>query len=78
MKGGKEMESENMVQGWAVRSVESHSDEPPKYFLDVNNAIAYRQQQRNRDLLLIELQPICVEQAEDLHQSRLRRTERTR
>lgn len=72
------MESDKMVQGWAVRSVENHSDEPPKYFLDVNNAIVYQQQQKNRDLLLIELQMICMEQAEDLHQSRLRRTERER
>ena len=72
------MGTEKTVQGWVVYSVDNHSDEPPKYFLDVNNAIAYRQQQRNRDLLLIELQPICVEQAEDLHQSRLRRTERER
>ena len=72
------MGTEKTVQGWVVYSVDNHSDEPPKCFLDVNNAIAYRQQQRNRDLLLIELQPICVEQAEDLHQSRLRRTERER
>lgn len=72
------MESGNMVQGWAVRSMESHGDEPPKYFLDVNNAIVYQQQQKNRNLLLIELQMICMEQTEDLHQSRLRRTERER
>lgn len=72
------MGTDKTIQGWAVHSVDSHSDELPKYFMDVNNAIAYRQQQRNRDLLLIELQPICVEQAEDLHQSRLRRTERER
>ena len=72
------MGTEKTVQGWVVYSVDNHSDKPPKYFLDVNNAIAYRQQQRKRDLLLIELQPICVEQAEDLHQSRLRRTERER
>ena len=72
------MESGNMVQGWAVRSVENRSDEPPKYFLDINNAIVYQQQQTNRDLLLIELQMICMEQAEDPHQSRLRRTERER
>ena len=72
------MESENMIQGWAVRSVENGSTDPPKYFMDVDNAIAYRQQQRNRNLLLIELQSIRMEQAEDLHQSRLRRTERER
>ena len=72
------MGTDKTIQGWVVRSVENGSADPPKYFLDVNNAIAYRQQQRNRDVLLIELQPICVEQAEDLHQSRLRRTERER
>ena len=72
------MKTDKMIQGWAVRSVENGNTDPPKYFMDVDNAIAYRQQQRNRDLLLIELQPICVEQAEDLHQSRLRRTERER
>ena len=72
------MESENMIQGWAVRSVENGNTDPPKYFMDIDNAIAYRQQQRNRNLLLIELQMIPMEQAEDLHQSRLRRTERER
>lgn len=72
------MESDKMIQGWAVRNVEAPSDEMPKYFMDVNNAIAYRQQQKNRNLLLIELQSIHREQAEDLHQSRLRRTERER
>lgn len=72
------MESDRMIQGWAVRNVEAPGDEVPKYFMDVNNAIAYQQQQRNRHLLLIELQPIRMEQAEDLHQSRLRRTERER
>ena len=72
------MESESMVQGWAVRSVENGCADPAKYFLDVNNAIDYRQRQNNRNLLLIELQMIRMEQAEDLHQSRLRRTERER
>ena len=72
------METDKMIQGWAVRSVENGSTDPPKYFMDVNNAIAYQQQQRNRNLLLIELQMIRMEQAEDLHQSRLRRTEKER
>jgi len=70
------MESGNLIQGWAVRSVEKGSADPPKFFMDVNNAIAYRQQQRSRNLLLIELQMIRMEQAADLHGSRLRRTER--
>ena len=72
------METDKMIQGWAVRSVENGSTDPLKYFMDVNNAIAYQQQQRNRNLLLIELQMIRMEQTEDLHQSRLRRTEKER
>ena len=72
------METDKMIQGWAVRSVENGSTDPPKYFIDVNNAIAYQQQQRNRNLLLIELQMIPMEQAADLHQSRLRRKEKER
>lgn len=72
------METNKMIQGWAVRSVENGSTDPPKYFMDIDNAIDYRQRQKNRNLLLIELRPIRMEQAEDLHQSRLRRTERER
>ena len=70
------MKTDKMIQGWAVRSVENGCADPPKYFLDVNNAIDYRQRQNNRNLLLIELQMVRMEQAVDLHQSRLRRTER--
>ena len=72
------MKTDKMIQGWAVRSVEIGNTDPPKYFMDIDNAIAYRQQQRNRNLLLIELQMIPMEQAEDLHQSRLRSKEKER
>ena len=72
------MKTDKMIQGWAVRSVENGNTDPPKYFMDVDNAIDYRQRQKSRNLLLIELQMIPMEQAEDLHQSRLRRTERER
>lgn len=72
------METNKMIQGWAVHSVENGCADPPKYFMDIDNAIDYRQRQKNRNLLLIELRPIRMEQAEDLHQSRLRRTERER
>lgn len=42
------------------------------YFLDVNNAIAYREMQRDAASLTIRLQYIRPEWAKDLHKSRLR------
>ena len=42
------------------------------HFLDVNNAIAYREMQRDAASLTIRLQYIRPEWAEDLHKSRLR------
>ena len=48
------------------------AQKPEMYFLDVNNAIAYREMQRDAASLTIRLQYIRPEWAKDLHKSRLR------
>lgn len=66
------MEQEKLVQGWMVCGTEGDAQKPEVYFLDVNNAIAYREMQRDAASLTIRLQYIRPEWAKDLHKSRLR------
>ena len=66
------MEQEKFVQGWMVCGTDEEAQKPEMYFLDVNNAIAYREMQRDAASLTIRLQYIRPEWAEDLHKSRLR------
>lgn len=61
-----------MVKGWMVYDAADDRAESRKYFLDVNNAMAYCEQQKP-DALMIQRQYMRPEWAEDLHQSRLRR-----
>ena len=70
------MKSDKMVEGWMVSEADEGRGAKPVYFLDVNNAIAHRQQQENRNVLIVQLQMIRPDWAADLHGSRLRRTER--
>mgnify|MGYP001030941307 CR=1 FL=1 len=64
------MEQEKLVQGWMVCGTEEDAQKPEVYFLDVNNAIAYREMQRDAASLTLRLQ--YPEWAKDLHKSRLR------
>lgn len=64
-----------MVKGWLVYDAGDDRAESRKYFLDGNNAMAYCEQQKP-DTLMIRLQYMRPEWAEDLHQSRLRRGDR--
>lgn len=66
-----------MVKGWLVYDAGDDRAESRKYFLDVNNAMAYCESQKP-DALMIQRQYMRPEWAEDLHQSRLRHTERER
>ena len=66
------MEQEKLVQGWMVCGTEEDAQKPEVYFLDVNNAIAYREMHRDAASLTIRLQYILQEWAKDLHKSRLR------
>lgn len=66
------MEQEKLVQGWMVCGTDEEAQKPEMYFLDVNNAIAYREMQRDAASLTIRLQYIRPEWAKDLHKSRLR------
>ena len=66
------MEQEKLVQGWMVCGTEEEAQKPEMYFLDVNNAIAYREIQRDAASLTIRLQYIRPEWAKDFHKSRLR------
>lgn len=61
-----------MVKGWMVYDAADDRAESRKYFLDVNNAMAYCEQQKP-DALMIQRQYMRPEWAEDLHQSRLQR-----
>ena len=69
------MEQEKLVQGWMVCGTEEDAQKPEVYFLDVNNAIAYREMHRDAASLTIRLQYILPEWAKDLHKSRLRQRE---
>lgn len=60
-----------MVKGWMVYDAADDCAESRKYFLDVNNAMAYCESQKP-DALMIQRQYMRPEWAEDLHQSRLR------
>ena len=64
-----------MIKGWLVYDAAEDSAGSRKYLLDVNNAIAYCEQQKS-DTLRIQRQYMRPEWAEDLHQSRLRRGDR--
>ena len=66
------VEQEKLVQGWMVCGTEEEAQKPEIYFLDVNNAIAYREMQRDAASLTLRLQYIRPEWAKDLHKSRLR------
>ena len=66
------MEQEKLVQGWMVCGTEEDAQKPEIYFLDVNNAITYREMQRDAASLTIRLQYIRPEWAKNLHKSRLR------
>ena len=66
------MEQEKFVQGWMVCGTDEEAQKPEMYFLDVNNAIAYREMQRDAASLTLRLQYIRPELAKDLHKSRLR------
>ncbi len=61
------MEQEKLVQGWMVCGTDEEAQKPEMYFLDVNNAIAYREMQRDAASLTIRLQYIRPEWAKDLH-----------
>ena len=56
------MEQEKLVQGWMVCGTEEEAQKPEMHFLDVNNAIAYREMQRDAASLTIRLQYIqmCI------------------
>ena len=60
------MEQEKLVQGWMVCGTEEEAQKPEIYFLDVNNAIAYREMQRDAASLTIRLQYIRPEWSKDL------------
>lgn len=65
-----------MVKGWLVYDAGDNRAKSKKYFLDVNNAMAYCKSQKESqksDALMIRRQYMRPEWAEDLHQSRLRR-----
>ena len=49
------MEQETLVQGWMVCGTDEEAQKPEIYFLDVNNAIAYREMQRDAASLTIRL-----------------------
>ena len=66
------MEQEKLVQGWMVCGTEEDAQKPVVYFLDVNNAIAYREMHRDAASLTIRLQYILPEWAKDLLKRRLR------
>ena len=70
------MEQEKLVQGWMVCGTDEEAQKPEMYFLDVNNAIAYREMQRDAASLTIRLQYIRPEWAKDFHKSRLRQPTR--
>ena len=55
--------------GWSAEQMKKLKN---RDFLDVNNAIAYREMQRDAASLTIRLQYIRPEWAKDLHKSRLR------
>ena len=57
------MEQEKLVQGWMVCGTEEDAQKPEVYFLDVNNAIAYREMHRDAASLTIRLQYILPEWA---------------
>ena len=64
-----------MVKGWMVYDAADDRAKSRKYFLDVNNAMAYCESQKESqrsDALMIRRQYMRPEWAEDLHQSRLR------
>ena len=63
------MEQEKLVQGWMVCGTDEEAQKPEMYFLDVNNAIAYREMQRDAASLTIRLQYIRPEWAKDLHKA---------
>ena len=62
-----------MVSGWMVFEAGGDCAESRKYFLDINNAVAYAESQGADRTPLIQKQYIRPEWAEDLHGSRLRR-----
>lgn len=49
------VEQETLVQGWMVCGTDEEAQKPEMYFLDVNNAIAYREMQRDAASLTIRL-----------------------
>ena len=59
------MEQEKLVQGWMVCGTDEEAQKPEMYFLDVNNAIAYREMQRDAASLTIRLQYIRLRQRDE-------------
>lgn len=67
-----------MVSGWMVHDAGGDCAESRKYFLDLNNAMAYAESQGSDKTQMVQKQYIRPEWAEDLHGSRLRRFGRGR
>lgn len=68
--------SNTLVKGWVVYEVGEGSMAENKFFMDLNNAMAYCDHAKQGVTRLIQPQYMRCDNAEDLHQSRLRKKSR--
>lgn len=62
------------VKGWMVYEMGGNGGAENSFFLDLNNAMACCERKRPGVTLMIQPQYMPLEQAADLHKSRLRQT----
>ncbi len=65
-----------LVKGWLVYEVGGNGGTENRFYLDINNAMAYCERKKPDVSLMIQPQYMPLEQAADLHESRLRRARR--
>ena len=67
-----------LVKGWLVCEVGGGDGAENRFFLDLNNAMAYCERKKPSATLMVQPQYMHLNKAADLHKSRLRRTGRER